>query len=61
MFERIEQKQRKPRIYELQDCEQQRTDCFAYKGKKCLALNDTHFERQCPFYKVKRGKRNEDK
>lgn len=29
------------------------TDCFANKGGRCIALNDTNFkERDCPFYKT---------
>lgn len=34
-------------------CEQCRTDCKAYREGYCLALYDTKFKRECPFYKRK--------
>ena len=39
------------------ECEQNHTDCFAYRKGKCKALNNTTFKRydgtvyKCPFYK----------
>lgn len=47
-------------------CEQDRRDCRAFMayisgkpGGVCLALNDTHFDRVCPFYKSKKEDVNE--
>jgi hypothetical protein len=35
-------------------CEQKRKNCFAYrKDGTCDCLIDTHFNKQCPFYKTK--------
>lgn len=29
-------------------------DCFAYNRGVCCILRDTHFKKECPFYKKKR-------
>jgi hypothetical protein len=35
-------------------CEQKRKNCFAYrKDGTCDCLIDTHFKKECPFYKNK--------
>ena len=41
-------------------CRQNLWDCTAYdENGYCQALNDTQFNRQCPFYKSRKGKGNE--
>lgn len=32
-------------------CEQERTDCKANREVYCIALDNTKFKRDCPFYK----------
>lgn len=27
-------------------------DCFANRGGRCLALSDTKFKKECPFYRI---------
>lgn len=45
----------KPKDNEVK-CEQNRRDCISNKDGFCIALEDTKFKRQCPFYKRKEGK-----
>ena len=35
----------------MQICRDYFPDCFAYSNGHCMALNDTRFDKPCPFYK----------
>lgn len=37
-------------------CEQNLDMCKANRKGKCIALDDTHFNRPCPFFKHKNSK-----
>jgi hypothetical protein len=37
-----------------------REDCFANRGGYCIALRDTNFKRECPFYKRKEKLNEQD-
>lgn len=37
-----------------------RANCFAYKEGKCIALSNNRFKRECPFFKDKHAKAEED-
>lgn len=37
-------------------CKQEKNDCKANKDGCCLALLNTEFRRECPFYEKKKGK-----
>lgn len=34
-------------------CEQDKKNCFAYREGKCRILDNTHFNRDCPFFKTR--------
>lgn len=36
---------------ELEICKQNKVDCVGYRKGKCNILNNTEFNRACPFYK----------
>ena len=41
-------------------CSQQKFDCFAYgRNGFCMALTDTNFEGECPFYKTSQKRKRE--
>lgn len=42
-------------------CEQERFACAMCKDGRCQALHDTHFKRDCPFFKTKAQVRAEQK
>ena len=35
------------------DCSQERKLCKFFEEGKCKILTDTHFKRECPFYKLR--------
>ena len=37
----------------LKECKQKRTDCLMNDNGKCVGLNNTEFNKKCPFYKLK--------
>lgn len=41
-------------------CSQKRTDCKCFSNGRCMILTDTKFDRDCPFYKRKEQKHDED-
>lgn len=43
------------------ECQQKRKDCFAYDSGMCKVLQDTTFDKICPFYKTKVSGRTPNK
>lgn len=39
----------------IKDISCRKSHCFAYYKGACSILTDTHFKRECPFYKRKKA------
>lgn len=39
-------------VHKKVECKQRKEDCFAYRGKYCIVLNNSTFNHECPFYKT---------